>query len=52
VPDSFTLTSFVLPSWEKKIEIASKNELDDVETFLKDLRHHARRQDSFVAWRV
>jgi hypothetical protein len=49
-PDSFTLTSFVLRNWEKKIEIASKHELDDVETFLKDLRHHARSQDSIASF--
>ena len=40
--DSFALTGYVLRNWEAKIEAASKSELDDVEDFLEDLRHHSR----------
>jgi hypothetical protein len=44
--DSYSLTSYVLRDWEKKIGAASVCELGDVDVFLKDLRHHSRKQDS------
>jgi hypothetical protein len=40
--NSSTLTGYVLQDWKTKIEIASQCELDDVEVFLEDLRHHSR----------
>jgi hypothetical protein len=43
--NSYTLTSYVLRDWKTKIKAASKTEVGDVEIFLKDLRHHSRKQD-------
>ena len=43
--DSYTVSGYVLRDWKRKIRAASKSELDDVEVFLKDLRHHIRKQD-------
>src|SRR5271168_1761702 len=40
--NSHVLTSYVLRDWKTKIEPASQCELDDVEAFLEDLRHHSR----------
>jgi hypothetical protein len=40
--NSYTLTGYVLRDWKTKIETASQCELDDVEVFLEDLRHHSR----------
>jgi hypothetical protein len=40
--DSFALNGYVLRNWRAKIEAASECELDDVENFLQDLRHHSR----------
>jgi hypothetical protein len=46
VLDSYTLTGYVFRNWKMKIGAASKSDLDDVEIFVKDLRHHCRNQDS------
>jgi hypothetical protein len=43
---SYALNGYVLRDWRKKIEARSKSELEDVEIFLEDLRHHCRNQDS------
>lgn len=43
--DSYTLSGYVLRDWKTKINATSKGELDDVDVFLKDLRHHIRKQD-------
>jgi hypothetical protein len=41
---SYTLKSFILRQWKTKIGAASKNELDEVETFLRDLRLQSSEQ--------
>lgn len=43
--DSYTVSGYVLRDWKRKINTTSKDELDDVDVFLKDLRHHVRKQD-------
>jgi hypothetical protein len=40
--NSCTLTGYVLRDWKTKIETTSQCELDDVEVFLEDVRHHSR----------
>jgi hypothetical protein len=47
--DSYALNGYVLRDWRKKIEAASKSDFEDVEIFLKDLRHHCRNQDSVTS---
>jgi hypothetical protein len=44
--DSYALNGYVLRDWRRKIEAPPNSELEDVEIFLKDLRHHCRNQDS------
>jgi len=46
MPESHTLTGYVLRNWQNKIEAASERELGDIETFLEDLRHHSRTSKS------
>lgn len=41
---SYTLKSFILRRWKTKIGAASKNEIDEVETFLSDLRLQSGEQ--------
>jgi len=44
--DSYAINGYFLRDWRRRIEASSKSELEDVEIFLKDLRHHCRSQDS------
>jgi hypothetical protein len=44
--DSYALNGYVLRDWRKRIGAPSNSELEDVEIFLKDLRHHCGNQDS------
>jgi hypothetical protein len=43
--DSYALNGYVLRDWRIKIDAQSKSELEDVEIFVKDLRHHCRNKD-------
>jgi hypothetical protein len=48
--DSYTLTGYVFRNSKMKIGAASESDLDDVEIFVKDLRHHCRKQDSVTSF--
>src|SRR5271170_782320 len=46
---SYVLQTFILRDWKTKIGVAPKWEVDEIETFLEDLRLQSSQQSSITA---
>jgi hypothetical protein len=46
---SYTLRTFVLRQWEAKIGVFSQRDVDEIETFLEDLRLQGSQRSSIAA---
>jgi hypothetical protein len=48
-PDSYAFQTFLLQQWEAKIGVVSQREVEEIETFLEDLRLQGSEQSSIAA---